>query len=340
MINNYIIFSICIILTLIFYLKLSKISHILNIYDFPDKKRKFHKKKTPIIGGILNLLPVIILTSFYHEYYFSVFLILFTFIGIFDDKFSISPYSRLIYLSLSIFIFCILDLDIILTEITFASINKSIEFSLFSIPITILCILLLTNALNMIDGINGLCASYKISSLVLIFFYLIISEKNGMILDSNLNDLLFLKNLIINYACILFIFLIFNINGKVFLGDSGVYLSSGIFSIILINVYKISPIFTPEIIFLILFIPGIDMLRVFVLRIYHKKSPFVGDRGHLHHTLLSKLSNKKIILLYLSIQIVSLCSFYVYNNFFLILLICLSIYFILFMKYKKIYDYK
>lgn len=340
MINDYILYTVCAVITLLFYLNLSKISPIFNIYDFPDKKRKFHNKKTPIIGGILNLLPIVILTIYYNEYYFFIFLVLYTSIGIFDDKLSISPNSRLVYLSFSIFLFCILDSNIILTEITFSSFNKTIKFYLLSIPITILCILLLTNALNMIDGINGLCSSYKISSLLLIFFYLIVSEKSGMILENNLQILQFLKNLIIIFVTVLLIFLVFNINGKVFLGDSGVYLSSGIFSYILINIYKISPILTPEIIFLILFLPGIDMLRVFILRIYNKKHPFIGDRNHLHHILLNKLNNKQIILLYIIIQIISLLSFHVFKNFFLILLICLSIYLILFLKYKNYYDNK
>ena len=123
----------------------------------------------------------------------------------------------------------------------------------------------------MIDGINGLCATYKISSLIIIFFYLNISEKNGIILETYSDDVLFLKTLITVYISILLIFLFFNMKGDIFLGDSGVYLSSSIFSYLLINIYKISPIFNPEIIFLILFLPGIDMLRVFIKRIYNKK---------------------------------------------------------------------
>ena len=338
MIIDNVIFFICIVLLSIFYLKLSKISEILNIYDLPDNKRKFHKIKTPIVGGILNLTPILILTIFYNEYYFLIFLVLFTSIGILDDKFSISPNSRLIYLSFSIFLFCILDTKIIINEITFASINKTIDFAIFSIPITILCVLLLTNSLNMIDGINGLCSSYKISSLIIIFIYLIISEKNGIILEKDLQDLLFLKKLIIMYIFVLFIFLIFNIQGKVFLGDSGVYLSSSIFAYILIKIYKISSIFTPEIIFLILFLPGIDMFRVFLVRIYNKKNPFVGDRIHLHHLLLNKFNFNQIILIFLGIQISSLSIFYFYKNFFFILLICLFVYFSLIVKYKRTND--
>lgn len=335
MISNYILFSICIILTFVFYLNLNKISNLLNIYDLPDNKRKLHTKKTPIIGGVLNLLPIVILTIFYNEYYFLIFLISFTSIGILDDKFSISPNSRLIYLSLSVLFFCILDSKIIINEIILVSIGKSIEFTTFSIPLTILCILLLTNALNMIDGINGLCSSYKISSLIIILFYLIISEKNGNIIDKNLESVLFLKNLIIMYICLLLIFLFFNIRNKIFLGDAGVYLSSSIFGYLLIKINKLTSIFTPELIFLILFIPGLDMLRVFIVRIYNKKNPFKGDREHLHHFLISKFNIYQIILIYLSLQIISVFIFDIYQNFFVILLICSSIYFYLMMKYKK-----
>ena len=335
MINNFILILTCITLTFFLYFKLFEVSKILNIYDLPDKNRKLHSKKTPVIAGLLNLIPIILLSAFYNEYYFLVFLFFFTLIGIIDDKYSISPNSRLIYLSLSVLFFCIFETKILITETTFVSINKTIEYKILSIPITILCILLLTNALNMIDGINGLCATYKISSLIIIFFYLNISEKNGIILETYSDDVLFLKTLITVYISILLIFLFFNMKGDIFLGDSGVYLSSSIFSYLLINIYKISPIFNPEIIFLILFLPGIDMLRVFIKRIYNKKNPFKGDREHLHHFLLKKFNIIQIIFLYLFVQILSVASFYFALNFFIILFICLSIYISLLIKFKK-----
>ena len=160
MINNFILILTCITLTFFLYFKLFEVSKILNIYDLPDKNRKLHSKKTPVIAGLLNLIPIILLSAFYNEYYFLVFLFFFTLIGIIDDKYSISPNSRLIYLSLSVLFFCIFETKILITETTFVSINKTIEYKILSIPITILCILLLTNALNMIDGINE-CAHIK-----------------------------------------------------------------------------------------------------------------------------------------------------------------------------------
>jgi len=95
------------------------------------------------------------------------------------------------------------------------------------------------------------------------------------------------------------IFIFFNIKNKIFLGDSGVYLSSSILSYILIRGYYISGILSPEIILIILLLPGIDMLRIFFERVLNKKNPFLGDRNHLHHLLQKKLSNTKIIFFFI-----------------------------------------
>ena len=53
-----------------------------------------------------------------------------------------------------------------------------------------------------------------------------------------------------------------------------------------------------EEIFLILMIPGIDMFRLFCVRIYQKKNPFKGDLNHLHHLLIRKFNLLKSLMIY------------------------------------------
>ena len=71
---------------------------------------------------------------------------------------------------------------------------------------------------------------------------------------------------------------IFNYKNKIFLGDSGAFILSGIIGFILIDQYQNEEnFFSSDEIFVILMVPGIDMLRLFISRIYKKQNPFFGD---------------------------------------------------------------
>lgn len=169
---------------------------------------------------------------------------------------------------------------------------------------------------------------------IIIFFF---SIKLDLIEDVNLDELYFLIKIIIFYTFILAIFIFFNIKNKIFLGDSGVYLSSSILSYILIRGYYISGILNPEKILIILLLPGIDMFRIFCERILNKKNPFLGDRNHLHHLLQKKFSNAKIIFFFIIFLIfgnimINLVNFY---KTIIILLLIYATTIILLKKYKR-----
>ena len=172
--------------------------------------------------------------------------------------------------------------------------------------ITALCILLLQHAINMIDGINGLCALFILINIV--YFKL-----------NYLND-----QADIFYIFLILIFIFFNFMGKTFLGNSGSYLLSSILSykILLINSYELS--LTSEKIFLILLIPGVDMFRLFIVRIWNRKNPFIADSNHLHHLLLSYLKSNQIktLIIYLIISFIpiSFSSMNLFNDNYLILI--------------------
>ena len=57
-------------------------------------------------------------------------------------------------------------------------------------------------------------------------------------------------------------------------------------------------------IFIIMMIPGIDMLRMFIIRVINKKNPFRPDKNHLHHLLLTKFKYFKTIII-INIMIIS-----------------------------------
>ena len=86
-------------------------------------------------------------------------------------------------------------------------------------------------------------------------------------------------------------FILKNFKGKLFYGDSGIYLNSYIISYFIIKSYNSINILSTELIMIILFLPALDLLRVFTVRLILLKNPFEGDRNHIHHILLNLFDN-------------------------------------------------
>ncbi len=290
-------YFIVLILLNIFFLRFhKKISSTLNVYDKPDNVRKLHKKTTPITGGVLilgNLFFFYIydlsnfLNEFKYENYFKdisdliIFLIsgFFIFlIGFCDDKYSVTPAKRSLLIILVLIPSIIYSDQLIINEIKLSFIDKFFTLNAGSFFWTILCFLLFINAFNMFDGINLQSTLYSIflSSIFIVFNYYNI----------------FFLTLIIS----LLIFLSLNIKSKSFLGDGGSYLLSFIFGYFYIKFYNQTSFLHADQIVLIMLIPGLDLMRLFIIRIFKKKNPFSADRNHLHH-LLSKKFNFYVLTL-------------------------------------------
>jgi len=311
-------------LSILFFLYLFRknICLKLKLIDKPGKI-SIHKDHALLFGGIFLISGLILnlLTIYYYELnvsrYLSFSLIIsFFLIALIDDIKNLNPNLRLFLALSACLISFYLEPELKIYSLNFAFnnfvyINNNIFFGyIFSV----LCILLLVNAFNFIDGIDGLATSIGLS------FFLYIILKNFHILD---HYYLFLISLIF--------FLFLNIKYNIFLGDAGNYLISISIATLLIkeNYYNPTLYFAEEI-FLLFLIPGIDMLRLFINRIIKKQNPFKGDNNHFHHKLLKKFGNIKSVLIYLSIVNLPIY-IYFFSNSFLILLIFISIfvYFIL-----------
>ena len=99
----------------------------------------------------------------------------------------------------------------------------------------------------------------------------------------------------------LLILLYFNFKSKIFLGSGGVNILATYICFITVYNYNNSGNLNYEFIFLFFMIPGIDMMRVFLLRILKGKNPFSPDKNHFHHYLLKIYSLKKTLLIYCSL---------------------------------------
>ena len=125
------------------------------------------------------------------------------------------------------------------------------------------------------------------------------------------------------------IFFFYNINNKIFLGDSGITLLAIYISDILIKDYNLNQNLYCDEIFLIMMLPGLDMLRVYIERLLKKKDPFLSDKSHLHHILLNRIPKRYVFLYQFLFIILILTLFYVYNvSFLFIFFAVLILYFV------------
>ena len=103
---------------------------------------------------------------------------------------------------------------------------------------------------------------------------------------------------------LIIIFIFFNLRNKIFLGDAGIYFLSSFLAFNVILISNENLIYSEEI-FLIMMLPGLDMLRLFIIRIINKKNPFKPDTFHIHHLVSKKLKSKlKTLFLIISIYLI------------------------------------
>lgn len=329
-INTTFLISTVPILLFLFFFKdeyFFKLGNLLNLIDYPNNNRKIHSKPMPSIGGVILfffliiffLLNFIIYGKINYNLFF--FISIFFFLGILDDLININAYLKLFLLTFFIIIFIYFKKDFNVSQIYFETFNYHLNLKLhlgtkFSIFFTLLCCLLLVNAINMTDGINGNCLSQSI-------FYIFLFNIMG------LNE-----NFYILTIFIMIIILIKNLKNFLFLGNAGSHLISGLLIFQLIENNNINYNISAEIIFLTLILPGIDMLRLFISRIYLKKNPFSADKKHFHHYLYFGFCNKNILhfhlanMLFAFIPILLFLFFKI--NFFVIIIFWLFFYFSIF----------
>ena len=304
-INNinliYILPVVSIILTILFYLFFEKIKLIINIYDYSElEKRKIHLGVIPPIGGIIFYLIFIIYFFFNiffnleSELFFSFkekLVILITasfvfFVGLIDDKYSLSPLSKS---TIFIFVILILLLNNPQLQIYFIRFNEFetvIVLGDFKSFFTLFCIFCFMNAFNMYDGINLQSGFY------LFLFFLVFLIKG-------IDSVFFISLLL---PLILFLYL--NYRNRIFLGNSGSYFLSYLVSIYLIKSNIVFGKISVEEILILLLVPGLDMLRLFLIRFTNGKNPFLPDNNHIHHLLLKKYNQFTVSLIVIMLTII------------------------------------
>lgn len=324
---------ILLVLNLFFFINKKKIFNYINIIDTPDGKIKLHKKKIYPIGGVIfffNLLIFIIIEALYktdlHLIYgvsiFDKIIFLFSitslfFVGLYDDKYNLNYIAKLILTSLIVFIFVSVNENFIISKLSFTFTDKIIYINEISKFFTIICILLFINALNLFDGIDLQSGSYIL--IIFVFFFILLNIE-------------FLIILIL--SCIFFLY--FNYKREIFLGDSGTILIGFIISCLSIYSYNSNLILSDQI-FILMMVPGIDMIRLFLVRIVNGRNPFKGDRNHMHHILIKKYSfTKSFVIINFTILTLIVSNLFFKISILLILPAYLIFYFLMIYEKKTI----
>ena len=272
----------------------SRIIEKLDIIDKPNN-RKIHTENILSGGGIVIFLSIAILFfvfqffrgSDYDFLYLSDpilqsfligFLILFV-MGLFDDKFDLSPKLKFLIQVVACSLFLALSGQLF-------SFHYFFDNTIFSFLLTLLLMLTLINAFNLIDGLDGLASGIALISITSLALFLN---------DTNLSYLAYML-----IGSVLAFLSKNSYPAKIFLGDSGSYILGYSVAVLMIVISNTNDLFgTYNTIFLLFLsaIPLIDVICAFLRRIFSRKNIFSADKKHIHHFLLNNnITHKDTVL--------------------------------------------
>jgi UDP-GlcNAc:undecaprenyl-phosphate GlcNAc-1-phosphate transferase len=249
-------------------------AHQLKLVDIPNE-RSFHNKHTPKGAGIgfsLAALSVIALCDFqlFIDNYLTFLAILIVLItGIVDDIKNCRPRFKFITIFFAVALLY-MDGCSIHTLGDYAGVHIELYW-LFVFPFTYFAVVGFTNALNLIDGIDGLAGG--IAFIILGSFLAVGLKFDDMFIVMLSSSFMF--------ALIAFLFLNWN-PAKIFMGDSG-SLTLG-FVIAVLGIKSLAYI-NPTVVLFIAAIPILDTMMVMARRKQRHQSLFKADKNHLHHIL-------------------------------------------------------
>ncbi|MBQ7500310.1 MAG: undecaprenyl/decaprenyl-phosphate alpha-N-acetylglucosaminyl 1-phosphate transferase [Clostridia bacterium] len=262
------------------------LAHRIGAIDIPKDDRRMHKIPIPRLGGLAIYLAFTLTTLIFAEitpllkamWIGGTMIVI---VGMLDDVFRLKAVVKLIFQIAVAFI--AVWQGIIIDHITIF--GRTLEFnSVWSIVVTVFWIVGLTNAINLIDGLDGLsCGISAICSMSLLLVTLLKGEDPACSL----------LTAILTASCLGF--LPFNINpAKIFMGDTGALFLGYSLSLISIGgLFKFHAVMSFLVPLSIFGLPLFDTAFAIVRRLIHGKSPFEPDRGHLHHRLMDMGLNQK-----------------------------------------------
>ncbi len=254
--------------------------------DIPKDERRVHNHPIPRMGGLAIVLAFLLSMLLFVPMTTPVMgmilgSVIIAVMGAVDDIVTLNAWVKLggQIIAAIVAIRC----GVIFKTITSPFTAVSIDIGFWSVPLTILWIVACTNAVNLIDGLDGLAVGVSaISSLTMLLVALFVSEPEISIILAALTG-----------ACIGF--MPYNVNpAKIFMGDVGSqFLGFVLSTVSILGLFKFHAIISFLVPLLALAVPLADTIFAFFRRILHGQSPFHADKGHFHHRLLAMGLNQK-----------------------------------------------
>lgn len=292
------------------FIIIAKLKHL---FDDPTDDRKIHTEKIPLMGGMMIFagtlfsfllwLPVDEIGII--KYLIPSLLIMF-FVGMKDDIIGTAPVKKLAAHIVVAFIMVFMA-NVKLTSLHgLFGIKEIPEWA--GIMLSIFTYIVVVNAFNLIDGVDGLAAGVGlIASTTFGFWFYYAGDWTYAVLAFSL-------------AGALLGFLRFNFNpAKIFMGDTGSLILGFLIAVMAIELVEydaqqelpdvIKNISKPLLSMSILVYPLIDTIRVFTLRAIKGISPFTADRNHIHHRLMDLgLGHKQTVLIIYAFNVITIAA--------------------------------
>ncbi|MFK8045005.1 MAG: glycosyltransferase family 4 protein [Crocinitomicaceae bacterium] len=285
-------------------IKVAKLKHLV---DEPSEARKLHNRSIPTIGGVIIFSAFMFACFLWFPVeagsnrelepflYLMASLVLLFFVGVKDDIIGMSPSKKLFaHFVVGVILVLMGDLKIESFHGIFGLEVILPDWAQFLTSLFVYVVIV--NAVNLIDGIDGLAAGIGFIITVTFGVWFCYSPSAYWAVVS------------FSLSGALLGFLIFNFNpARIFMGDSGSLTIGAIIFVLTTQViesdtnFLLQPfanISTPIFAIGVLIYPLLDTLRVFILRIIAGKSPFLADRNHLHHKLQDKgYGHRKVVVI-------------------------------------------
>ena len=283
-------FAVAAVLSYFFTPPVKNFAHKVGAIDVPKDARRMHKKPIPRLGGLAiygGFLCSILLFGQLDETMLCVLLgaAIIVALGIFDDVLALGAKLKFVVQIVAAAIpVCIGNLQIgLFTNLNPLSDTPFVHLGILAVPVTIIWIVGITNAVNLIDGLDGLAVG--VSSIAAITMLAVALLTGNMPIAITMAALA--------GACIGF--MPYNLNpAKIFMGDTGsTFLGYMLATVSIMGLFKFYAVISFAVPFLILGLPIFDTANAIIRRVAAGRSPMSPDRGHVHHKLIDMGFNQK-----------------------------------------------
>ena len=274
----YIMLVVCFIASILLTPLVKKLAFKLGAMDKPEQ-RKVHQKVMPRMGGLAIYISFVIGALVINPdkaYHYPILLgsaiIIVT--GMLDDIYNLS--AKVKFLAQTLAAVIVVIWGGVQVEFINLPFGGKLEFGFLDIPITILWIVGITNAMNLIDGLDGLASG--VSSIALFTI-------TGMAMIMGNGYVIAISSIVL--AATLG-FLLFNFYpAKIFLGDTGALFLGYIIAVMSLLGFKNVTLISFVIPVIILGVPISDTFFAIIRRLVNKQPLMAPDKSHLHHCLLN-----------------------------------------------------